>query len=106
MRKAILAGLLAPIMWTPSCATTSEAAELYDNNRTYLGRIEDDGTMRDAQGRKVGEVRDEVIYDEHGSRVGRWESDGVLRDALGRKVGEIRNGNLYGPDGQRRGRVK
>ena len=82
-----------------------------DKNNMTIGKIESDGTVRnasnmkigcfdrgvirDASNMKIGSIDGSIIRDKSNMKIGSVESDGTVRDASNMKIGSVeRNGTV------------
>ena len=106
MKRLILFFLMVLCMATVSLAQTCR-----DKNNMTIGKIESDGTVRnasnmkigcfdrgvirDASNIKIGSIDGSTIRDKSNMKIGSVESDGTVRDASNMKIGSVeRNGTV------------
>ena len=66
-----------------------------DKNNMTVGKIESDGTVRNARNMKIGSIDGKTIRDARNMKVGTIDSDGTVRDTRNMKIGTVdRNGTV------------
>lgn len=103
---------IAVLLLTLFCtAIVSFAQTCRDKNNMTIGKIESDGTVRnasnmkigcfdrgvirDASNMKIGSIDGSTIRDKSNMKIGSVESDGTVRDASNMKIGSVeRNGTV------------
>ncbi len=92
----------------PGLGKIDENGEIRDDNGRLVGRIDDDGEVRDENGRKRGKIYDDgEVRDEDGRKIGKMYKDGDIVDADGNKLGKVYDGgDVVDKDGNLLGRMQ
>lgn len=73
--------------------TVSLAQTCRDKNNMTIGKIESDGTVRNASNMKIGCFDRGVIRDASNMKIGSVEKNGTVRDKSNMKVGSVEGVN-------------
>ncbi len=108
-RISLVACMIGAAVFMALAVAASGVCELTVRNGSgsTVGRIDADGTIRDASGSSIGSFRDGEVRGRSGSRIGQVEQDGAVRNASGSRVGNIeQDGTLRDASGSRIGSVE
>ncbi|MCO5232881.1 MAG: hypothetical protein M9888_03965 [Chitinophagales bacterium] len=78
-----------------------------EKNGLKAGQIDKNGTLRDAQGIKIGSFVMNVIRGSNGLKIGSIDDNGTVRGSNGLKIGKIdTDGTVRGSNGLKIGKVE
>ncbi|MDY6409293.1 MAG: hypothetical protein SPK71_05560 [Prevotella sp.] len=84
MKKFILLFLMLMCMASVCLAQTCR-----DKNNMTVGKIESDGTVRNARNMKIGSIDGKTIRDARNMKIGTVDRNGTVRDKSNMKIGSV-----------------
>jgi len=98
---------LTAVLMTVAAAGSCELV-IRDDGGRLIARIENDGSFREASGKRIGgfNASDGAVRSGSGALIGRIDDEGSMRDASGRRLGSVDGkGVLRDASGRMLGRI-